>query len=766
MPENLATKPKPDAADDPIEAVDAVRHRPFRSWALQQDLVSLIGADAVKKRSPELGLEPLNESRSKDLPGQAYLRGALEPDPRRDLRTKTSIALWASALFTDSLNQWGPSGVQMSPGAFTFTFACVILALAFTTIVYPRLSDRPYSIVEQIVLVLAYALIGYQCYETGGVFSPYSVWLIFPVFYVGYLRPAKQAAFNVALAIIVALAPIVYASETIENDGMIVLLTLIIAICVIAATLLYQRTIERNVERAVNFLALADPLTGVANLRSFEQLLDDASDDKFALVMADMNGLKGANKVFGHEVGDGMIIRMSQLMLDCSDPDSQVVRLGGDEFAVVIPGGSEAAAAAWQKRFETAMQDHNDRVRGKLPQISAAVGLAIRPRDGISTSDLLDAADRRMYEQKSPAVQPPYEVDGPASVQPGRILTSRFSDAPRRSFEYRDQRIHATMVSLIIGVLTISTATYGPGPESRAWCVALGVTFIALGLIGQFGTAGRLVSVGRICETAALVLLLPMLLATGGWQSPIQLVMIFPVAFYAQYLRGRHAVSRIGALIAIYAVGVFAGGGVSDVGQAQFLTIVTAMIIISVILQTNGKTLDKSLEIVRESATHDPLTGIKNVHAFRAEIDRAIAAITDHAVPVLLIADLDDFRRVNTMAGHRGGDAILRQAVDHLCVEAGNDSTVYRVGGDEFAVLCSAESKASAAELAERCRNTLAFRGSSIDSAGMRVTASVGWVMWRPGQDGEGFVESAEAELEAVKNKAPRGDSSGASVLL
>lgn len=771
MTEDLASKTAGTHIDAEAGA-DVVRHRPFRGWALQQDLRSLIGSDSdVRRHSPDLGLEATVEAHAAEIPGQAFLRDALEPDARRSMRTRTSIALWAAALLTDTINQQGPNAIPMPNGVFTITITCVIVVLIFTAVVYPRLSNRIYPRVEQAVLVFALALIGYQCYHTGGVFSPYSVWLVFPVFYVGYLRPPRQAVIDVVLAILVACAPLIYDPGSIRGDGAIVLGTLIIVMLLTAATLLYQRMIERNVERAVNFLALADPMTGVANLRAFEQLIEDysaADNDNYALVMADMNGLKGANKVFSHEIGDGMVVRLAQLMLAASEPSSQVLRVGGDEFAVLIPGGRQADILSWQMRFDALVRAHNSRVRGRLPQISASIGAATRPDDGISAADLLDAADKRMYAQKSPIVPPPYEVDGPTALGVSRLLRDRFADAPLSSFEINDRRIHAAAIRTLFGGVILATTLYPSGPEDRLGSLIIGAAFVVLAAVSVSGRGADPSIIDKLSGIAAILLVLPAILITGGSESPIQVAMIFPVAYYAQYLRGNEAISRIGAIIALYAVGVWADGDVSDANQALFATIVTALIVIAVLLQINAKALDASLEIVRESATHDPLTGIRNVHAFRGDLALAIESGGQLPVerPGLLIADLDDFRRVNTMAGHRAGDAILRQAVDHLKVEAGEESTVYRIGGDEFAVLFTAVDRVEGEKLAQRCRQCLSFRGSSIDSAGARVSASIGWSIWQPGQSGEELVEAVEAALKENKAKGGRAREQSSSVLL
>lgn len=742
-------------------------HRPFRTWALQQDLISLIGADA-DWRAPtgEMGIESEPERAAEDVRGQSYLREILEPDPRYSVRTKTAIALWAAALVTDTLNQWGPTGIEMSSGAFTVTIVSVLAALIFTVIVYPRLAPKPFAVVEQAVLAFAYVLIAYQCADTGGSESPYIVWFVFTVFYAAYLLPERQAIANVVVALALGLSTAAMSETAGDTHTLLVLTTFCVVSILLAGTLLRQRRLESHVERTVRFLALADPLTGVANLRSFEQFSEQMQadgDNRYGLAMVDMNGLKGANAVFGHEVGDGMVVRLSRLLTQASEPKDQVFRIGGDEFAVVMPGGAERELVRWRERFDELVQEHNARIRGRLPQISAAIGTATRPEDGNSADDLLDVADRRMYDQKTPAVPPPYEIDGVVHDTAGQLLrAARFSNVPSRSIEPQDVLGHGAANWVIVGTLTLLTLLL-PADAITPWAA------VAVGLYG-FLMAGLCVTTLRIGTRKPLLALIDAstilyggmsLLATGGWESPIQLAMLIPVAYYAQYLHGRAAVFRVALIALVYAAAFWGSGDVSAAGESLFATITTALLVLTAVLQFSSRSLVDSLRIVRESATLDPLTRIPNLHAFRSDLADAIERSTPEEVhvrrPALAIADLDDFRSINTRAGHRGGDRVLLTAVQRLRAQMRADARIYRIGGDELAVLFQVDRLSDAKVAAERVRRALTFRSQMLPADDPRVSASVGFAVWHEPLTPETFVETVETAL--AQSKAERGAS-------
>lgn len=116
------------------------------------------------------------------------------------------------------------------------------------------------------------------------------------------------------------------------------------------------------------------------------------------------------------------------------------------------------------------------------------------------------------------------------------------------------------------------------------------------------------------------------------------------------------------------------------------------------------------------SAITDPLTGIGNRRAFEQQAVRLISS-GDETVVVLL--DIDGFKRINDTSGHSGGDAALVQVAQALEVVLGPDAVVARLGGDEFAAALPAASAVVAEGLAEVLR--AAVRGA----AGLEVSVGV-----------------------------------------
>ncbi|MGG6294004.1 GGDEF domain-containing protein [Leptolyngbya sp. AN02str] len=95
----------------------------------------------------------------------------------------------------------------------------------------------------------------------------------------------------------------------------------------------------------------------------------------------------------------------------------------------------------------------------------------------------------------------------------------------------------------------------------------------------------------------------------------------------------------------------------------------------------------KALEVSRELAKTDPLTGLNNRRALNEAIANGLHLVQTHDIPhTLVLLDLDDFKAVNDTFGHALGDHVLVEVGQQLLHNVRALDTVARMGGDEFAV--------------------------------------------------------------------------------
>jgi diguanylate cyclase (GGDEF)-like protein len=177
-------------------------------------------------------------------------------------------------------------------------------------------------------------------------------------------------------------------------------------------------------------------------------------------------------------------------------------------------------------------------------------------------------------------------------------------------------------------------------------------------------------------------------------------------------------------------------------GQVEALAKLARMVMVSLELR-------RALRRMKDMASLDPLTSIGNRARFVAVLDRVRL---DGGPFSILYIDLDGFKAVNDLFGHRRGDEALRAVAASLesSVREGVDE-VARLGGDEFAVLLPGADAPAAAAAGERTRVAIAQKMAAL---GLPVTASVGAATF----DGHGVdVEGALAAADRLMYLAKAG---------
>ena len=152
------------------------------------------------------------------------------------------------------------------------------------------------------------------------------------------------------------------------------------------------------------------------------------------------------------------------------------------------------------------------------------------------------------------------------------------------------------------------------------------------------------------------------------------------------------------------------------------------------LVRERTRELELSREQLRERALRDSLTGAWNRGAIMEIIERALEQGQALQRPLLLILlDLDHFKRVNDDHGHAAGDAVLREAVARLSGAVRQSDAVGRYGGEEFLVLLPGLDEASGHARVEQLRHAIRCQPVRIGETGsITVTGSFGVIAFDP----------------------------------
>ena len=173
----------------------------------------------------------------------------------------------------------------------------------------------------------------------------------------------------------------------------------------------------------------------------------------------------------------------------------------------------------------------------------------------------------------------------------------------------------------------------------------------------------------------------------------------------------------------------------------------------------NGATefLQTLIDKLGELSLKDPLTGLSNRRYFQNILSREIEVVARSGEPALLLMlDIDHFKKVNDSYGHPAGDAVLQATAKTLAACVRPMDTVARFGGEEFVIILPSCQGHYGQQVAERIRESVSAMSVNIASGEtLRVTISIGgayaprWVRSTP----ELWVDRADIELYRAKSE-------------
>jgi diguanylate cyclase (GGDEF)-like protein len=165
-----------------------------------------------------------------------------------------------------------------------------------------------------------------------------------------------------------------------------------------------------TLEKAGKFeqLAITDPLTGLYNRRFLEDRLQEEfsrgerQQQSFCVLLADLDSFKIYNDLCGHLAGDKVLRKVAEIMRLSAREMDVVTRYGGEEFCLILPGTGKKESVFVGERIRRAIEAESFPGESHLPlgRLTASIGIATFPADGVTTNELIHAADLALYGAK------------------------------------------------------------------------------------------------------------------------------------------------------------------------------------------------------------------------------------------------------------------------------------------------------------------------------------------------------------------------------
>jgi diguanylate cyclase (GGDEF)-like protein len=311
--------------------------------------------------------------------------------------------------------------------------------------------------------------------------------------------------------------------------------------------------------------------------------------------------------------------------------------------------------------------------------------------------------------------------------------------------------VHVGVLTYVLGgVAALAYLLATPQGPHRAPLVALGVMSIVAS-IGVFWWVGI-----RLVETrwrtpffaawtvSTIVFIGAGAVLDGGTKSPTSYVLVLPLLFAGLAYPPRTVSTLTGvAMASALCVGLIPG----DRLAWSTVLLTTGMFVAGVLATSTARNRQRLTDALVRAASTDWLTGCMTRRSFYERLDHELARARRYGGRVsVVLADLDNLKRLNDSGGHEAGDEALREIADALRGAARTTDFVGRLGGDEFALFLPGTGADEATVVSGRLLEAVRV------GVPIPLTASLGVAEWAgPGEEAEALMHRADRALYSAK---------------
>ncbi|MBO4934014.1 MAG: GGDEF domain-containing protein [Clostridia bacterium] len=162
----------------------------------------------------------------------------------------------------------------------------------------------------------------------------------------------------------------------------------------------YNRIYGSNKEKTARlaYQATHDELTGAYNRAGYEQVCNVVCANDYAMIIIDIDHFKGFNDTHGHDVGDRVLVKVSETLKNHFRSDDYISRIGGDEFVVLMTNVTEEFTDLIKKKINSV---NAELAKPEDPEIAASVSVGVAfGGDDVSIRTVFKRADNALYQVK------------------------------------------------------------------------------------------------------------------------------------------------------------------------------------------------------------------------------------------------------------------------------------------------------------------------------------------------------------------------------
>jgi len=163
---------------------------------------------------------------------------------------------------------------------------------------------------------------------------------------------------------------------------------------------------NNSLYKRIKEISMTDPLLGIYNRKFFFQKVQEEilknRNKAFAIVMIDIDDFKKCNDLYGHQFGDEVLLKTTDIIKSCIDKNDVLARYGGEELIIYISEGQNRREVVSKLEKIRLSISNNIVAYGKVSStVTASFGVSFYPYEGDTLEEVIMASDKCMYKAKS-----------------------------------------------------------------------------------------------------------------------------------------------------------------------------------------------------------------------------------------------------------------------------------------------------------------------------------------------------------------------------